>query len=420
MDVRAWIKRRRFFAKNPLIYRQYKEIKRINVRPGDQETLEKLRQIKAYAISHCPFYAGFSPEDPFPVMTKMDFIAHAEQICSDEVFAEPLHITSTSGSTGTPFVVKQDASKRARNIADLKVYGEYAMYRSHEKMLQLRAYNGAKLDRSVDRRENIWRYDICHITEENMEQFLDFVLEWKPVILFGYVSTLEIICNYVLASGKTYPFSCKSVLVGAEMLTAETVEKIQKVFGCPVFDRYSNMEMGIYAQREYGKNNFRVNKASYYFEVLKLDSDEPAQEHEIGRLVFTDLHNHAFPMIRYDTGDLGSWCMRSGERELETVYGRKVDTICDTRGGLVDPHRISRAMWGVAHITQWQFIQQDQGRYLLKLNVSGQIDEDDIRSRMTGLLGNDAQVALEYVDDIPVMHSQKRKYIVNAMTRREA
>lgn len=415
MSIQGWFKRTRYFQSNPLVYRQYRQILQINQTPGDAFTREKLRQIKAYAIAHTEFYKDYHVDDPFPVMTKLDFIENREHLRSSESFDGPLHVSMTSGSTGTPLVVEQDAVKRSRTIADLKVYGEYARYRSHEKMLQLRAYNGKELDRSVDRRENIWRYDISYLNADNMEDFLSFVQSWKPDIIFGYVSTLETICDYILESEKKYCFSCQSVLVGAEMLSDATAQKIQRVFGCPVFDRYSNMEMGIYAQREYGKTNFIVNKASYYFEVLKMDTDQPAEPHELGRLVFTDLFNHAFPMIRYDTGDLGSYCVRNGEMELETVYGRKVDTIYDCQGRIISPHSITNGMWGVANIHQWQFVQLAQGEYDIRINASGHVDEQDVMTRLKAQLGEQARITVTYLDEIPVLRSQKRKYIVNLM-----
>lgn len=296
-----------------------------------------------------------------------------------------------------------------RTIADLRVYGEYANYPSHEKMLQLWAYNGKTLDRRVDRRENIWRYNVSHFNSENMEEVISFVPRWRPRILFGYASTMESVCDYILQFGSEYHFGCKAVLVGAETLSEEIAEKIQKVFECPVFDRYSNMEMGIYAQREYGKTNFKVNKASYYFEVLKIDSDEIALEHEIGRLIFTDLHNNAFPMIRYDTDDLGAYCIRNNEVEIETVYGRKVDTIYNAQENILSPHSITNGIWGVENISQWQFIQLDHGVYVLKISVSGIVNEADIISRLKAQVGENADVTLEYVNEIPVLRTQKRK-----------
>ena len=407
-------KRAKFFADNPIVYNQYLDIKEVNSVKGIDITTARLRKIKEYAIAHTDFYSGYSPDDDFPVMKKQDYINDYGRIRSNECFDLPIHITSTSGSTGTPFKVEQDYCKRCRTIADLKVYGEYADYPSREKMLQLRAYNGITLDRKVDEENNIWRYDVYNLNDGNVEELLDFIRRWRPKIIFGYTSTMETICNYVLRNGIDCNFECGSVLVGAEMLTDEIAEKIKSVFKCPLFDRYSNMEMGILAQREYGVSNFKINKASYYFEVLKLDEDSPAEEHEVGRLVFTDLYNRAFPMIRYDTGDLGSFARNSaGEIEIETIFGRKLDCLYDSKGVMVSPHCISHGMWGIKNIQQWQFVQKADNEYAVRICSNGDVDEPDVLNRLYNVLGYDANIHIEYVKEIPIAKSYKRKYIIN-------
>ena len=370
--------------------------------------------IKCYAIENTEFYKNYKVGDTFPVMDKMAFIKNHDAIKSREVFDKPLHVSSTSGSTGTPFKVEQDSEKRSRTIADLKVFGELALYNSHEKMLQLRSYVGKPLDRKIDEAENIWRYDIFGLNEDKIQDLIDFILQYKPVTVFGYVSTLDTICSYILKSGKTYDFGVRSVLVGAEALTDEIAGKIQHVFKCPVFDRYSNMEMGILAQREYGKTFFKINMASYDFECLKLDSDEWAEEGEVGRLVFTDLYNHAFPMIRYDTGDLGTYVKVNGEIFIKEVYGRRMDQLNSVTGNIVNPHDFTRCLKDVEGIIQWQLIQKDKDAYLIRVILS---DDDVCMNKVVNnlkkVLGDGAKIKVEKVHDLPVLNSQKRKSIVN-------
>lgn len=370
--------------------------------------------IKRYAIENTEFYKKYKVGDTFPVMDKMAFIKNYDAIKSREVFNKPLHISSTSGSTGTPFKVEQDSEKRNRTIADLKVFGELALYNSHEKMLQLRSYVGKPLDRKIDEVENIWRYDIFGLNEDKIQDLIDFILQYKPVIVFGYVSTLDTICSYILKTGKTYDFRVRSVLVGAEALTDEIAGKIQQVFKCPIFDRYSNMEMGILAQREYGKTFFKINRASYDFECLKLDSDEWAEEGAVGRLVFTDLYNHAFPMIRYDTGDFGTYVKVNGEIFIKEVYGRRMDQLNSVTGNIVNPHDFTRCLKEVAGIVQWQLIQKDKDVYVLKVIPSGGVFcMNEVVNSLKNVLGNTAKIKVEEVHDLPVPNSQKRKSIVN-------
>lgn len=107
MSIQGWFKRTRYFQSNPLVYRQYRQILQINQTPGDTFTREKLRQIKAYAIAHTQFYKDYHVDDAFPVMTKLDLIENRERLRSSESFDGPLHVSMTSGSTGTPLVVEQ-------------------------------------------------------------------------------------------------------------------------------------------------------------------------------------------------------------------------------------------------------------------------------------------------------------------------
>ncbi len=401
-----------FFKNNPLVFEQYNEILKEN-QSSVVRFENKLQDIKEYAIKHTKFYSKYKIDDVFPVLTKADYLSNYDDFLSDESFAKPSHISLTSGSTGTPFQVKQDFVKRARAIADLKVYGDYAFYNSHDKMLHLRSLIGKQVDREVDKRENIWRYDISKFDENNIDKLIDFILDWKPITIFGYSSILENIANYIIKQNKDYEFGCKSVIVSAETLTDTVAEKIIKVFKCPLFDRYADMEMGTLAQKEFGKTNYKINKSSFYIEVLKLDCDETANEGEIGRLVFTDLHNHAFPLIRYDTGDLGSYCIKDNQIELEQIYGRRVDSIYDTKNNLLCPFDISHSMWGMSNILQWQFIQKGQYLYCLNVNAISKVDEEKLITLLSRVLGDDAVIKIEYVKEIPVLSSQKRKYIVN-------
>lgn len=416
MSEEARRKREAFFAANPDVAKMCDEIRRDNDEPGDGRALEKAREIRRWAAARCPYWAGADPDGDWPVLTKLDFIEHARELHADGGYEGPVHVASTSGSTGTPFRVEQDRAKRRRTIADLKVFGEYALYPSHERMLQLRSYNGRPLDRSVDERENIWRWDVSRLDDRALDDIVGFVEGWAPNTVFGYVSTLVALSRRVLSRGLAGSLGVRSVLVGAETLSDPDAALISRAFGCPVFDRYSNMEMGIYAQREWGGGGFRVNKSSYYVEVLREGSDEPAPEGEAGRIVVTDLYNRAFPMIRYDTGDLGTMVRDPrGERALGCVWGRRVDSVYDASGALINPHGVTNGMWGVEGVRQWQFAQTGPGEYEVRVLPDGEaaIDPDDIASRLGPVLGPAARINVRRVVGIPVLGSGKRKYIVN-------
>lgn len=417
MSTEGQEKRDRFFAENPDIAMACDEIRKGVSIADETAALERLASIKQHAVRQTSYYSRLDPNGVFPVVSKADYISHYGVFRAGGGYRLPLHVSRTSGSTGVPFSVEQDFMKRRRTIADLKVFGEMALYPSHERMVQLRSYNGSALDRAVDRRENIWRWDAAHMDDNSISRLWDFIQAWQPKTLFGYTSVLEMIADWVIDKGLESTSPVTSVLVGAETLSDGVGEKITKAFGCPLFDRYSNQEMGIYAQREWGKGGFVFNWSSYYLEILREDSDEAAPIGELGRIVVTDLFNRAFPMIRYDTGDLGVMAVDHGKKVLSDVWGRRVDRVFDADGSPINPHGITNGMWGIAGIRQWQLAQMNYGKYEMRVCADhfASVDEREIRSRLLPVLGQAAQIAFKYTDGVPELRSGKRKHIVNEM-----
>lgn len=204
----------------------------------------------------------------------------------------------------------------------------------------------------------------------------------------------------------------------SEHLSQNAVNFLSKFFRCEVVSRYSNMENGFIAQQLSGNSKYFLNQGSYFVEILKEESDEEAQEGEVGRIVVTDLFNDAMPLIRYDTGDLAkkekdNW---SGDvlEVLSGIEGRKVDSVFSSDGRLISPHTVTNTMWKFNEVVQFQFVQKTQNEYLLKLNIKEPFKrEDELTSEIKDYFGSDISVYFEYVSEIPVLSSGKRKKIVN-------
>lgn len=398
-----------------IIRSQYDEIKRVLSEKDMQWVKERLLDIKRHAIKNTEFYKGLCETDNFPVVNKTMLIENQVACSAKEGFQTPTHTTSTSGSTGTPFSVVQDYKKRNRTIADLQVFGELCDYPPRERMVFFRVIN-AKLHRTPEQedRENIYYIDSSDLGDTHLEEMKQTLLEKQPRIVFSYSSTLVELAKYIKKTGIPQEgFSMKSVLTGGEGISDENRRLLEKVFGCTVYRRYSDMELGILGQDSGNSSAYVLNWGSYYFECLKMDSDEPAEPGEAGRIVITDLFNYAFPMIRYDTGDLGVMDYPAdGFPILKEIYGRVRDCVYALDGRLISPAKISVMMWGAEEIKQWQFIQEEKDRYVLKLNCEHNIDEAAFEKKFKDLLGADARIEIEYVEEIPVTSSNKRRAVV--------
>lgn len=397
-----------------IIRNQYDEIKQI-LNHYDRTWIEnQLIKIKKHSIEHTEFYKKYNIDDIFPVVNKTFILDNYDAMLADSGFELPTHISSTSGSTGTPFKVVQDMKKRKRTIADLQIMGELAEYNSHERMVFFRVlHQNSRRSAEQENKENIYYIDCSDLSSVGLNNMYCELTEKKPVCIMSYTSTLVELAKYIIQSSYA-KIPLKSIITIGEGVSEENHRLLTEAFDGKVYRRYSDMELGILAQDNGNRGEYRLNWGSFYFECLKLNSDEPAEENETGRIVITDLFNYALPMIRYDTGDLGVMGHNSlGIPVLKEIHGRERDCIYSASGELVSPAKISVSMWGIDSIKQWQFIQNTKTGYTLKLNADINNDYSDIIKTLKSVLGENANIDMEFVDDIPVLSSNKRRAVIN-------
>ncbi|MDV7397318.1 hypothetical protein RZS08_38310 [Arthrospira platensis SPKY1] len=97
---------------------------------------------------------------------------------------------------------------------------------------------------------------------------------------------------------------------------------------------------------------------------------------------------------------------------MRELYGKHRDIIYDTKGNAVSPAVWSIYLWGLEGIKQFQFIQETTKDYIFKLNGDENPTVKDKVALLKTVLGEDANIVIEYVDEIPVLSSHKRQYTV--------
>lgn len=355
----------------------------------------------------------------FPVIDKSIIKSNFSDFISDTFNREKLYSVVTSGSTGTPFTVRQNPEKKIRNTADTIYFAERAGFNLGDKLYYFKIFNDInKKSRLQKFIQNVVEVDVTKTSDGQFEKlFKRLFRERDRVGFLGYSSFYERVCNYISENDlDTKKCNVKSIISMAEHLNHKTRSNLKRYFDCPVVARYSNSEMGIIAQQESNTDYYVVNSASYIVEVLKMDSDKPAEQGEFGRIVVTDLFNFAMPMIRYDTGDIGSYDYdKKGRLILSKVEGRKMDLVYDTEGEIVSSFTITNNMWKYNSIKQYKFIQLNSGVYKFELNMGGDnFDrENELINEFKSYFGQNCTIDVEYVNEIPVLSSGKRKKVEN-------
>ncbi len=415
-----------FFKGSP-IRKEYRQIR--DVMQRGVSTASLLEQLLQWATGHCKYYAPYAGLElrGFPVVNKllirenMQYFVVPEEENPWQMSGVPYYIQRTSGSTGAPFALPQDSRKRNHRLAELKYFGEIVGFRSHDPLVQLRIWtNWQSKGKWQSFKENIYPFDCSNMGEYRLGELVNLIKKEKIVCLRAYASSYALLGQYLLEKSIVLP-SLKVMISGSEALLDSTRQNIAKSCpNCVMISQYANEENGIMGQEMPHKEGiFELNHAGYYFESLKPDSDEPAEEGEIGRLVVTDLFNYACPLIRYDTGDMCSMRTdeKTGHKYLDKLYGRRLDIVYNTKGEPIFPMYFARVLKNYDAIVQWQFIQKDRKLYELKLLLNMSEEQfspyaKEISVFITELLGSDAEFSIRYVSEIPVLKSGKRKSCV--------
>jgi len=388
----------------------------------------RLNKLIQHTILNVPFYkrSGIFTSsiniESFPVVNKNIIRDNLDDFISSGCLKEKLTRVVTSGSTGTPFGVYHDQDKKTRNRADTIHFGTLAGYIIGTRLSYLKVWTDVNRKSKIKAwLENILAIDVTRMSDTEIEKLVHiFKTDRGRKAFLGYSSALESICCYLDKNEpNTRIKNVSAIIAMSEGISENSKKKIKRFFGKQPVSRYSNVENGILAQQSIdGSDEFEINWASYHIEILDVKNNEVLTYGKPGRIVITDLFNYAMPMIRYDTGDIGIMdYSKDGKRlVLKSVEGRKMDMVFDTNGDLVSSFTITNNMWLYPEIKQYQFIQVSHSEYLFKLNLNTEFKrEKDLINEFKNYFGEDAIIAVEYVNEIPLLNSGKRKKVMNLM-----
>ena len=434
MAVRNLIRRIGFWSVDALkggnIKSHYQDVVQIMENPFSENTVNRRKKLLSELLEHTvrtvPFYSQYEQFDfkTLPIIRKDLIQNNFESFKSNKFKTKKLYEVSTSGSTGVPFLLFIDQNKRSRNIADTLFFFENVGYNIGDRLYYLRLWKGERKSELNRILQNIVKVDISKMTDEFINNLLSELRKDKSSKHFiGIASSFETLCKFLdKNNAENLNFNIKSFIANSEALNDYTKTSIKKYFNAPIVSRYSNEEQGIIAQQKSNNNEiFQINWASYIVEIFHMKKDIPAKPGEMGRIIVTDLFNYSMPLIRYDTGDIGIMELNDKEQVLTKIEGRKMDLIYDTNGDLISSYSVYPVLHKYNHlIKQYQFIQIGQKEYFIKLNLHQEFNYDEeLIKNFKAILGVDAEVSIEYVNEIPALSSGKRKKVMNTYHLKE-
>ena len=294
----------------------------------------------------------------------------------------PVGTTQTSGSTGEPVVVRRTGVSRLFWMA--MIMREHLWHRRDftKRISAIRAnipeyIVGPDWGPPVSLLFRSGPAQGIPITAD-IEQQVTWLREFGPDNLVIYPSTLDALSRYCEAHNITLDGLTQVRTIG-ETLSPRIREQATRILKARVIDNYSSQEVGNIAFQCPDSDLYHVMAESLIVEVLN-DAGRPCNVGEAGRIVVTDLHNYATPLIRYDIGDYAEVaapcpCGR-GLPALKRILGRERNLILMPDGSRHWPLVGFARFRDVAPVVQYQFIQTDRQSIEVRLVTESTMTRD--------------------------------------------
>jgi phenylacetate-CoA ligase len=250
------------------------------------------------------------------------------------------------------------------------------------------------------------------VDDEALEKIWRQLRRAKPYLVQAHPSTFYALSSYLQRKG----IDASGVLAvfesTGEVLDPAKRAMIEDVFGCRVVNRYGNAEFGVVA---YESPDARDNAMKFLEPVVY--SENVGGEDKVPEIILTGLGNHAMPLVRYQTGDLGIVRRDStGQAWLGQVVGRSHDVV---RIGdkLYPTHYVQDLLDRVGGVLEFQLVlmKPDQ-QPVLRIVADETLDIPSTRERIAQWWGKDLTVEFIGFDQLlQVGNRGKFRYLVNAV-----
>ena len=354
-----------------------------------------------------------------PPLTRAEINAHGRELCST-TYTGRLLPHATGGSTGVPTrFFRTYESYDWRTAAKDRAYawsgwrlGQRAMYLwgapvgdvSWKQAMKTRAY------------EAVQRQLVINTFSQSDALWADVFARasrFRPVLIVGYVSSLEAFADYLRRVQRTIP-GVACAIAAAEPLHDEARRRIEQGLGVPLFNTYGSREfMSIAAECEC-RNGLHIHAENLLVETRDPDGDAPSE------LLITDLHNYGMPFVRYASGDLGriangACACGRGLPRLDTIEGRVIDALRTIDGRTVPGEFFPHLLKEIPELAEYRVEQKSLDRLVISAVLTRPLSTHSqalLHREIGAIFGPGTACEIQPVERIPPLKSGKRRVTV--------
>lgn len=421
---------------NPLLKKEKNFYKNIKKNEIERYQLQQFNKIWRELYQNVDFYKELfdNGEVPYefksfeefirlPVLTREYVNRNRNQFINKSKEADTWG--TTGGSTGNPLKFpKWNSEASFCTPAIWYVRDFYGVNRS-DKMFRLWGHSHT-LGKGLTRIKNKLKFDIglplvgfkrysaYDLSEKKLKKAGEEILKFKPKYIIGYSKAL-----YMLAKAneekkeKFHKLNLKVVLGAAEGFDQiEDGNYVSEVFGCPVGLQYASMETNYIAQT-HPNGNYRALYKNHIIECV----DDKGNPSDTGRILITSLYPRAFPLVRYELGDIIVNCKKDNNSvyAFERIEGRNNDFLLLDDQTPIHSEGVTHAIKFSSIITSYQIRYTKNKKYTIYVKADEKLTDKDfikIKSRLNQVDPRLSKLDIKQVDKLKQTVAGKTNWLI--------
>lgn len=422
-------------------YLELSETEQFNTSQINEYQLEQLKKMVTHCYHNVPYYKkvfderNIKPSDinslhdlkKIPYLTKEIIQENFDDLIARNIPKKYLKLQTTGGSSGTPLAFYEDKrSAGAREWAfvshiwkragfDPKKRQRFVIIRGNKIKNGIIDYNGKDLILSS-----------YHLTDKNIEFYLEEIEKFNPDFIQAYPSSIEIISKFALLNNKKINIpNLKAIFCSSEKLYNSQNLVVEQAFNTKIFNLYGQTEHCCIAGN-CGESNLLHLQFEYGItELINEKGFDISGKLDTGEIIATNLNNYAMPFLRYKTGDIAIStnkkcnCGRNHVNILD-IKGRETEQIITKSGAKVAMTAIIFAQHFEAFkkVKRMQLIQEKVGEVFVNIIENEKLDYNDqkeIIEKMNDATNGELDVFIRVVDHISLTNRGKHKFLVQKL-----
>ena len=352
--------------------------------------------------------------------TKDDLLrAGTDELISRRFDHSDLFASSTSGSTGTSFIVRRSLRDvQARKLYDIRSLVTLG-YRPYERIAAYTAREpaaGSKPQKIIFPGKWVSAFDP---PAKVLAELSDYDPDW----LWCYPSSFRSLLNYT--DGRLNDICTPRALVTGAEAPDRSITDACKSLGIDHFNFYGAVETGRIAWECRAHKGLHVVSDNVVLEIIPLAGQHGDDSMITGETVITTLNNEAMPFIRYRLGDMSRFldepCPCGVTMPLiAPPEGRTVDVIRLSSGRLVTARGFVALVRQVTGVLQLQVTQASPQQIDVQLVVNDSFSTESLESlrlQLLEYLREPMDIDFENVDSIAATGQKHRDFVSQVVTQ---